>query len=106
MEIQKMCMALGALKVFVSSSIYVSLPEFWKHCISVAMATRILSKLSGFKSVAQNDAFTAGLFHDIGILLFDQFFAKEYLLVRKARPPDELAQHKKEKELWSISACQ
>ncbi len=41
--------------------------ELWKHSIAVATASRLLATRS--KAVEPNDAFLAGLMHDIGIII-------------------------------------
>ncbi|MFC1586403.1 HDOD domain-containing protein, partial [Fibrobacterota bacterium] len=81
-EIRKICMAFGAMKVFEASSDLIDLRAFWKHCIGVAFCTKVVFKRLGEEEKKQKDAFTAGLFHDIGILILDQFFPDEYRKIR------------------------
>ncbi|MBF0433343.1 MAG: HDOD domain-containing protein [Fibrobacteria bacterium] len=83
-EVRKICMALGTMKIFVNSSGLIDLRQFWKHSIAVAMCTRIIFRLRAKHLDAQEDAFTAGLFHDIGTLILDQFFPEEYVKVRES----------------------
>jgi putative nucleotidyltransferase with HDIG domain len=44
--------------------------EFWKHSVGTAVASKLLAKRIGFK--AEENAFTAGLLHDIGKNFFEQ----------------------------------
>jgi putative nucleotidyltransferase with HDIG domain len=44
--------------------------EFWKHCVAVAVASKILARRVGYKS--EDNAFTAGLLHDIGKNVLDR----------------------------------
>lgn len=57
---------------------------FWKHCLGTAMAARLIGKsLQGkdprFADV--DDAFSAGMLHDIGKVVMDVYMAKEYTSV-------------------------
>ncbi|MCW8883961.1 MAG: HDOD domain-containing protein [Motiliproteus sp.] len=47
----------------------------WKHAIAVAVTARYLSKAAGHED---NEAFIAGMLHDIGQFLLDQCFEEEY----------------------------
>jgi putative nucleotidyltransferase with HDIG domain len=44
--------------------------EFWKHGVAVGVCARILARRVGYKS--EENAFTAGLLHDIGKSLLDK----------------------------------
>jgi putative nucleotidyltransferase with HDIG domain len=44
--------------------------EFWKHCVGVAVCSKILARRVGYKS--EDNAFTAGLLHDIGKNVLDR----------------------------------
>jgi HD-like signal output (HDOD) protein len=101
-EIRAMCMALGAMRVFLRVSDLIDLRSFWKHCLSAALSTRVMARLTGKGAEEQNDAFTAGLFHDIGILVLDQFFADDYRQVREKPDENEWALHETETNLLGI----
>ena len=47
--------------------------EFWTHSIAVAVISRYLSGIT--RSCAAEDAFTAGLLHDIGKIVIAQYFS-------------------------------
>lgn len=60
-----------ALSVSVHKMLFVetdrglfSYRDFWKHCVAVAVCSRVLARRVGYKS--EENAFTAGLLHDIG----------------------------------------
>jgi putative nucleotidyltransferase with HDIG domain len=44
--------------------------DFWKHCVAVAVCSRVLARRVGYKS--EENAFTAGLLHDIGKSLLER----------------------------------
>ncbi len=49
---------------------------FWKHSIAVAFGTSFLSQ--GDEDVSADDAFAAGLLHDMGVLVLDTVLADAY----------------------------
>lgn len=44
--------------------------DFWKHCVAVGVCARVLARRLGYKS--DENAFTAGLLHDIGKSLLER----------------------------------
>ena len=56
--------------------------EFWKHSLAVAICSGLIAKQLGTNKVHQPDvAFTAGILHDIGKVICQQFFHTKYQLV-------------------------
>jgi HD-like signal output (HDOD) protein len=51
--------------------------KFWMHTFSCALGARMIAKELGQNEV--EDFFLAGLLHDIGILVFDQFFHQAFI---------------------------
>ena len=51
--------------------------DFWKHCVGTAVASRLLAKRIGYKS--EDNAFTAGLLHDIGKSVLDKVMHEEFM---------------------------
>ncbi len=52
------------------------LERFWRHSLLVGITTKHLAKDLGYR--VSGEAFTAGLLHDIGILVIAQYFKKEF----------------------------
>jgi len=50
--------------------------EFWNHSISCGVISRALARNYGYRVIGE--VFIAGLLHDIGILIVNQYFYKEY----------------------------
>lgn len=55
--------------------------EFWKHSTGVGLASRMLAER--FHIGDASFAFTAGLLHDLGKVVFNQYMPMEYLQVMK-----------------------
>ncbi|ADG82956.1 HDOD domain-containing protein [Thermincola potens] len=55
--------------------------QIWKHSIATATASKILAAKLGFEYVEQ--AFVAGLLHDIGKMILNSLMTKEYLEVMR-----------------------
>lgn len=53
-----------------------SINAFWGHSIATSVISRELAKNLGYKILAE--AFLAGLIHDLGILILNQYFSKEF----------------------------
>lgn len=55
--------------------------EFWKHCVGTAVCAKVLAKRVGYKS--EDNAFTAGLLHDIGKNVLDRHEHEGFMLALK-----------------------
>lgn len=76
----------------------VLLPEqIWKHSIATASASRILAKEFNFEHVEQ--AFVAGLLHDIGKMVLNTLMAEQYEEVLKLVNTKEVKLMKAEREI-------
>ncbi len=51
---------------------------FWKHSFAAAICSKSLSELFEQDEESRDNAYLAGLMHDIGVLVFLNFFPKEY----------------------------
>ncbi len=66
---------------------------FWSHSIATSVISREMAKNLGYKILAES--FVAGLIHDLGILILNQYFAKEF---------DEVIQLSKANNLTLVEA--
>jgi len=53
--------------------------RFWQHSLAAASAAKMLSRLVGYPN--PEEAFVAGLLHDVGKILFDEYLPDEYASV-------------------------
>lgn len=52
--------------------------EFWKHSLAVALLSQRIARRIGNRSVLPDEAFLAGLLHDLGKVALDAVFPKAY----------------------------
>jgi len=75
--------------------------EFWKHSVGCSLAARIIcKKLVGFNAEI---AFTASLLHDIGKLILDNFFSREYKMVLEKAQGEGVSLFEVEEELLGFT---
>ncbi len=55
--------------------------DFWKHCVATAVCARLLARRVGYKS--EDNAFTAGLLHDIGKAVLDKIAHDDFVKALK-----------------------
>jgi HD-like signal output (HDOD) protein len=76
--------------VALSTSIYAKInsiesaidrKRFWRHSLEVAIAARMIAKAIGYEP--SDEAFTAGLLHEIGTLILEASFANDFKRIWK-----------------------
>ena len=70
---------------------------FWKHSIGCGASARILAKRVNFKEL--EEAFIAGLLHDIGLIILDQYVHDEFVKIIKIVQEKECLIREAEKEV-------
>ncbi len=90
-SLRNVVVSVSVFKAFDSATSIANLniEDFWKHSISVAIIGKELAKQSG---IAQPDeAFLAGLLHDIGKIIMIRYFPEEFNnLWKRINDSDEL----------------
>jgi len=71
--------------------------EFWKHSIGCGATAKILAKKMNMKEL--EEAFIAGLLHDIGLIILDQFVHKEFVEITKLVKEKDILIRDAEKEI-------
>ena len=79
-EIRSIIMALTLIKQFSKKSNILDYKQFWRHSIASAFFSQTIINMlpSKYSSEDCQICFLSGLLHDIGILVYDQFFHKEF----------------------------
>ena len=83
-EVRRLCLLSCVTRAFVKSSRGFDASGFWQHSFTVGtLARRIVEKEKLGEGLFADQAFTAGLLHDVGLLMLDQFFGVLYAIVRR-----------------------
>jgi len=80
-EIGHIALAVNFVRQFSHRSNILDYKKFWIHALTAAHVCRMIADENADGSFLPEDRhtlFLAGLLHDIGILLYDQFFHKEF----------------------------
>ena len=78
-EVKRMSLAIGVIGMFGRDPARErERVQFWSHCFHTAAIAELLEREAGFGG---RGAFTAGLLHDLGRAVLDQFFHPLYELV-------------------------
>lgn len=73
-EIRRMVLTTSLMGRFTRDDGALSIAKFWGHALAVGMVAEVMARQTGLAS--PEEAFTAGILHDIGKLVMDQY-AKE-----------------------------
>jgi putative nucleotidyltransferase with HDIG domain len=79
-ELSSLVLSSTVVKIFrPSQDTHFSIHKFWEHSIAVAVAARIIArKLHRKFNLNPQEAFTAGLLHDIGKLVEKEFYPGQF----------------------------
>jgi HD-like signal output (HDOD) protein len=79
-EIGQIIMATSIIKNLSKESNRLDYRQFWKHALTAAHMAHFTTRASaaGFSEEGRASLYLAGLLHDIGILVYDQFFSEEF----------------------------
>lgn len=78
--VKNIALSIGVFKAFSKGgSASVDVGAFWRHTIGCATAASVIAKKSRLWS--PDEAFTAGIVHDIGFLVMDRYFPIEMAAV-------------------------
>lgn len=100
-EVRRIALAALVAKSFPDRAGIASFPlgHFWVHSAAVAYAAREIAEGAGSGA---DEAFTAGLLHDIGKLVACQFFPKHFFLVAHYAQSLRLEMHDVELEILGV----
>lgn len=104
--IRSLVLSASVLKVFPAKPGLVSFDRkaFWKHSFMVGIASRMLAQYYRKKKLVDMEtAFSAGLLHDIGKIILEQYANEEYIPVLKAAKEKGLPLFMVEKSLIGMS---
>ena len=85
-QIRAICLVLAVVKSFRSRAGGLDHRAFWVHSAAVGMTARYLwSSFGSDPAISADDLYVAGLLHDTGLLVLEQFFPEEFAGVLSAR---------------------
>jgi putative nucleotidyltransferase with HDIG domain len=89
-QVRSLCMAVGVVQAFADASKGLDYARYWEHSAAVGLVAERLTQVSPLHGdVDGAEAYVAGLLHDVGLLLLDQFFADDFATIRQ-ETEDEL----------------
>ncbi len=92
LEIRNVVVSLSLIKAMSRFGRRLNYRSFWHHSLTVALATETLARLVPGPDVDDDDgAFAAGLLHDIGRLVLDQFYPQAYDEAARVAEADTLS---------------
>ncbi len=82
-EVLKITLGMSVIKQFPSTWGVIDYKFFWRHSLSTASMTLIVADMVNceYSSEERQNLFLAGLLHDIGILVYDQFFHDDFMKI-------------------------
>jgi len=104
--IRSLVLSASVLKVFPQKPGLVRFDRkaFWKHSFMVGIASRMLAQIYRRKKLVDMEtAFSAGLLHDIGKIILEQFSNEDYLPVLNAAKEKRLPLVTVEKTILGMS---
>ena len=98
--LRNIAMAVGVISGFPSDSgKHLQMGELWRHGIGTGVAARVLALDC---KIDPEVAFTTGLFHDIGKMVFDQCFSDDYGQVMEICREDDCQLFEAERKVLGI----
>jgi putative nucleotidyltransferase with HDIG domain len=104
--IRSLVLSASVLKVFPAKPGLVAFDRkaFWKHSFMVGIASRMVAQIYRKKKLVDMEtAFSAGLLHDIGKIILEQFSNDDYLPVLKAAKDQGIPLYMAEKAMLGMS---
>ncbi len=82
---------------------YYSIDRVWKHSLKVASLAKLVARTEGLEQSEVDDAYTAGLLHDIGKLALAVNFSEEYHEVMETAKREDCPVHEIEKRILGVT---
>jgi HD-like signal output (HDOD) protein len=107
MEIRNLALTLSVFGMFRAPWQTIDRHEFWRHSLSAAISTRVLydftQALPSHPEDAANVYYVAGLLHDLGIVIQEHYFRREFAEVLTAAREEGMPLHEMEERAWGIN---
>jgi len=110
-EVQRLVSAAAIIKAFGNLGRHLDMKRFWQQSLRTAVCMRMIARsASGKVYIDEDEAYMAGLLHDIGLLILDQYFPDVYErlqadIAARARPRPEAEQAQLGLDHGQIGGC-
>ncbi len=102
-EVHQVVSAAAFIRAFGKLARRVDPQHFWRHSLATAVAGRVMARsATQSASLFEEDAYIAGLLHDVGLLLLDQCFAEAYDQVEAAAESGNVSWADTEREVLGL----
>jgi putative nucleotidyltransferase with HDIG domain len=102
--VKNLVMGVSVVKIFEESPSQASLfdrQKFWMHTFATALGAKLIAKKMNILEL--EDFFLAGLLHDIGILILDQFFHQEFIEIMLGAAKKQIDYTRAEQDFLGIT---
>ncbi|MCK5126369.1 MAG: HDOD domain-containing protein [candidate division Zixibacteria bacterium] len=79
--VKALALSTGLYKMYEGSTLVVDRMRFWRHSLETAIACREIAKLCAYRP--EEEAFVAGLMHDLGVLTLEANYPDQFKRVWK-----------------------
>jgi HD-like signal output (HDOD) protein len=101
-QVRGLCLVLSVVQAFGSKKRALNHDIFWAHSGAVGATARYLWVGTRTPGVSPDDVYVAGLLHDVGLLVMDQFFPEEFDRLAALRQEIELPLCQHEEDLLGM----
>jgi HD-like signal output (HDOD) protein len=78
-QVRSLCLVLSVVQAFSGRGRQLDHEALWAHSAAVGLVARALWRHAGMQQHGSaDDLYVVGLLHDVGLLIMDQFFPKEF----------------------------
>ncbi len=96
-------LSISVIKAFGPGNEDFNRKEFWKHALAVAASARFVSV--DWRLGVHDEAYAAGILHDIGKVVLDQYLHAEFVRSLKLSQREGMSLHEAERRVIGASHC-
>lgn len=102
-EVRRLVLSIGVCHMNVNSPHHFNLRSFFQHSVAVASTARSVADLLPAREVDLDRAYLAGLLHEMGSLILDQYFDRIFSIILREAARTERPVHLVESEYLRIT---